>query len=94
MNQTEAILEHLKAGNKLTPIDALNLFGCFRLAARISDLRREGHNVLVENVTCNGKTFAEYRLEEGLSRRVPASFFVSQPDLEMHIPTVAIISHI
>ena len=25
-----------------TPIDALNKFGCFRLAARISDLRNDG----------------------------------------------------
>jgi len=81
MNQTEAILGHLKAGNRLTPMDALNLFGVFRLAARISDIRQEGHNVIAENVTRNGKTFAEYRMAEGISRSVPASSFKKQETL-------------
>lgn len=81
MTQVDAILAHLKAGNRLTPIEALNRFGCFRLAARISDLRKEGNNVLVENVTRNGKTFAEYRLDEGLPKQISADSFKIQKNL-------------
>ena len=60
MSQNTQILNHLKSGKKLTPIDALNKFGCFRLSARILDLRKGGHNIITENVTKKGKTFAEY----------------------------------
>ena len=50
-------------GNRLTPIDALQLFGCFRLGARIWDLRATGMNVDSKLVTRNGKTFSEYWIE-------------------------------
>lgn len=33
--QKELIREYLERGNSLTPMDALELFGCFRLATRI-----------------------------------------------------------
>lgn len=58
--QKQQIKEHLSKGKKLTPIQALNNFGCFRLAARISDLRKEGLNIATKNVTKKGKTFASY----------------------------------
>jgi hypothetical protein len=35
-------LAYLKSGGALTPKDALNLFGSFRLSARIFELREEG----------------------------------------------------
>lgn len=38
----KAIREWLTSGKSITPIDALNMFGCFRLGARIKDLRDEG----------------------------------------------------
>ncbi len=38
-SQAAAILSHLQAGNSITPRDALQLFGCMRLAARIAELR-------------------------------------------------------
>ena len=65
MSQNTQILSYLKQGKKLTPITALNKFGCFRLSARILDLRKEGHNITTENVTRKGKTFAEYSLQGG-----------------------------
>jgi len=58
--QKQQIKEHLSKGKKLTPIQALTKFGCFRLAARISDLRKEGLNIATKNVTKDGKTFASY----------------------------------
>ena len=62
MNQTAAIRAALEAGQELTPLDALNRFGCFRLAARVDELRREG--LAVETVTerQNGKRYARYRI--------------------------------
>ena len=87
-SQSEAILAYLKQGRRITPIDALNMFGCFRLAARISDLRSEGHNIVSENVEQDGKSFSAYRLAEGISRSVSASSFKSQGVL-LEVPTIA-----
>lgn len=44
-SQCAAILDWLKSGNTITPLEALDRFGCNRLAARINDLRRAGHNI-------------------------------------------------
>lgn len=59
------ILRFLKAGNSITHIGALGMFGCARLAARIDDLRSQGHNIITEDVKQNGKTFARYHLAKG-----------------------------
>ena len=59
--QNQRILTYLKSGKPLTPITALNRFGCFRLAARIADLRKDGHTIFTETVTKNKKAFASYR---------------------------------
>ena len=37
--QNQKILKYLKEGNRITALEALKMFGCFRLASRISDLR-------------------------------------------------------
>jgi len=41
-SQKERIKAYLLSGRSLTPLDALYQFGCFRLGARINDLKREG----------------------------------------------------
>ncbi len=61
MSQTEKILSHLKR-RPLTPLQALEHYGCFRLAARISDLRNKGHRITTEIIERNGKRIARYRL--------------------------------
>jgi hypothetical protein len=43
MTQNEMILEHLRGGKSITPLEALDKFGSFRLGARIYDLRQSGH---------------------------------------------------
>lgn len=61
--QREAIADHLKAGHALTPLEALNLFGCLRLGARVWELKREGLNIgctMVE--TPSGKRVAQYSI--------------------------------
>lgn len=60
-SQNERIIKYLKTGKTLTPMNALNLFDCFRLAARISDLRRDGHTIYTNQISKNGKTFAGYK---------------------------------
>ena len=62
--QNKAILKHLKAGRKITPIQALNLYGCFRLSARIHNLRADGHKIDTIPVKKGGKTFASYKLNK------------------------------
>ena len=64
MSQTNQILKFLKAGRTITPIIALNLFGCMRLAARILEIRDMGYNVLTTTIAANGKRFAGYKLIE------------------------------
>lgn len=60
-SQTKQIQSHLNRGWKLTPLQALQKYGCMRLAARIAELRDEGMNIITRKVSRNGKTFAEYQ---------------------------------
>ena len=62
MTQNKLILQHLLYYKSLTPLEALNLYGCFRLSARILELRKKGYDIKTENITKDGKTFAEYSL--------------------------------
>lgn len=69
MTQTTLILEHLKAHQTITPLDALRLYGCMRLGARIWELKRMGHRIrseIVTDVNKNGEAvrFAQYTLED------------------------------
>ena len=60
--QNEQILDYLKSGKSITPLEALEFFQCFRLSARIFDLRSDGHNIITKNITNDKKTYAEYHL--------------------------------
>ena len=58
--QTKIIKQYLEQGYRITAIDALQKYGCFR-AARIKDLKDEGVNidkVMVETVS--GARVAQY----------------------------------
>lgn len=62
-SQNAMILSWLKRGRSLTPLDALERFGCFRLGARVHDLRNDGHPIkrtMIE--TRSGKRVAKYSL--------------------------------
>jgi hypothetical protein len=60
--QADAILAHLKRGKPITPIQALSRFGVFRLAARIGELREDGHQIRSRMVERKGKRYAAYWL--------------------------------
>ena len=65
MTQCEQVLQHLRTRGTLTPIDALNEYGCFRLAARVKDLRDQGHDVVTIRESQGEKCFARYMLWPG-----------------------------
>jgi len=62
MSQNKQILKALQQGRRLTPLAALQEFGCFRLGARIYDLRKEGYEIESELKSENGKQYSEYYL--------------------------------
>jgi hypothetical protein len=66
-SQTDMILADLRAGLALTQLDAMRLYGCSRLAARIQDIEDFGVPVVCRTieVKCRGgrsARVAEYRL--------------------------------
>ena len=61
--QRDNIKKHLKDGYSLTALEALSLFGAYRLAAHIEVLRKRGmpiHTQMCKDVT--GRTYARYKL--------------------------------
>lgn len=61
-SQTARILAYMKRGRTLTPLEALEKFGCFRLGARMWDLKQAGHIVKSRLVEIEGKRVARYLL--------------------------------
>lgn len=62
-SQCDMIIAYLKKGYSITQLDALNLFGCFRLASRVHDLRERGYNIIACRITTPmGKRVCEYVL--------------------------------
>lgn len=62
-SQKTAILAQLKRGHSITPQEALRSFGCFRLAARIKELRDDGYTITTEIETdLLGSRFARYHM--------------------------------
>lgn len=63
MSQISELERHLEAGHGITPLEALEMFGCLSLSQRISELRAEG------------KRFEE-RWENHGSKRIKRLFLV------------------
>jgi hypothetical protein len=61
-SQNALIKGWLMNGRSLTTLEALNMFGCFRLAARIENLRTQGMDIHTEIVEINDKWVARYSL--------------------------------
>ena len=56
-SQCKTILKYLQDGNSITQIEASDKFRITRLAARVSDLRKRGYDIVSEEV---GKGFGSY----------------------------------
>lgn len=64
-SQCKAIIAYMEEhGGKITPMEAMEEIGCMRLAARISDLRREGYSIETVATRRHGKHFATYVLDK------------------------------
>ncbi len=61
--QKQMIEIYLLAGNAITPIEALELFGCFRLAAIIHQIREKRHVYTTMITNKYGNRFAKYSLK-------------------------------
>ena len=59
-SQYQKILAHLKKKKTITPMEALNLYGCFRLASRINEMRDDGIKILTTMIEDDGKHYAKY----------------------------------
>lgn len=69
-SQKQFILKHLQRFGFIEPLTALREYGCYRLGARIADLRADGYNITTERVKAKSKItgrsvqFAKYILNE------------------------------
>lgn len=58
------ILAHLKTGATLEPMTALNLWGCWSLSQRITELKQDGYPIQSRMTTApSGKRHAVYWIE-------------------------------
>ena len=63
-SQCAKILKHLNRWGSISAITAINKYRCYRLGARIYNLKREGFNIETHIVeTTKGKRFAVYYLK-------------------------------
>ena len=61
MTQEQSILRHLLEGRTLTPLNALNLYGTMRLAARVHNLKAAGHDIKAQIIKLpSGKHICRY----------------------------------
>ena len=62
LSQNKMLLMYLKEYGSITALEALKELGSLRLAARIKNLRDEGHNITTESIRVNKKMIANYKL--------------------------------
>lgn len=69
--QCNKILDYMEREGSISSLEALQEFGCMRLASRISDLKRRGHRITREMETAKNRDgepvrYARYRLERDI----------------------------
>lgn len=62
-SQTLQVYEYIGKHGSITPLEALEHIGCFRLGARIWELKDMGFPVTGTMVTENGKRFKRYYMK-------------------------------
>ena len=62
VSQNKRIAEYLQAGHSITALEALEMFGCFRLGAQIFDLKKKGMpiDMKMKKDEQTGKRYAVY----------------------------------
>lgn len=61
-SQNKVLRKHLESGKSIAPMQALNRFGIYRLAARIRNLKDDGMNISTTMIYLNPVKFAKYKL--------------------------------
>ena len=67
--QCERILQYMRDFGSISQLEAMRDLGVMRLAARVADLKEDGHTITRKMVKKKNRygepvSFAEYRLEE------------------------------
>lgn len=67
MNQCDKILNHIKRYGSITQAEAVHFYGCYRLGARIADLKKQGVPIVSNRETALNRdntpvTYARYSL--------------------------------
>lgn len=62
VSQVKMVRDHLLSGGSITPIEALNMFGAFRLSHIIYVLRNEGMDIETHTIDDGIRRYAMYRL--------------------------------
>lgn len=68
MNQSDRIIAYIKRHGSINPLEAISDIGCYRLAARINDLRDKGYQIKTTTVQSTNRydepvRYASYSLE-------------------------------
>lgn len=68
--QCEKIVEYMKKHGSITQLDAFLDIGCWRLASRICDLRKQGYNIKRDMITVKNRdkedvSIAKYTIDWG-----------------------------
>lgn len=69
MTQKDMILSFMRENGNITQLQAAEEFGCWRLGARIWELKADGHKIKTDMVSWKNRygkriSFARYSLEE------------------------------
>jgi len=57
------VLRHLRAGKRITAYQAVQLYGIYRLASRIHELRNKGHAIKSTEMRDGSRHWAVYWME-------------------------------
>lgn len=68
VSKRDKVLAHLVSGKELTPLDALSLYGSYRLGAIIFTLRKDGYNIKTD--IAKGSGHAIYSLDKSDNEEV------------------------
>lgn len=62
-SQNQRILGYMRLNGSITPLEAIRRFQCYRLGARIYELKRAGYSITARKVKSKtGKFFSRYSL--------------------------------
>ena len=61
-SRTQRLLKHMLRGRTVNGVQAMRLFGIYRLSAIIFNWRKKGFTIETKMVTRNGTTYGVYKL--------------------------------